>query len=68
MRFNLRLHGRTAAGQLCQADVSVFAASQRDLEKQAQQAAEKAVWLAKAPPQEAIPEGSHIVVERVERL
>ena len=31
MRFNLRLHGRTASGQECQADVSVYARSKKQL-------------------------------------
>jgi hypothetical protein len=68
MRFDLRLHGRTAAGQECQADVSVYASSQKQLQKQAKTAAETAAWLAKAPPHDPIPEGSHITVESVEKL
>jgi hypothetical protein len=68
MRFDLRLHGRTASGQQCQADVSVYAGSQRQLQKQAQRAAESAAWLAKDPPHEPIPEGSAITVEHVEKI
>ena len=68
MRFDLRLHGRTASGQECQADVSVYAASQNDLMEQAARAAETAAWLTAAAPYDPIPEGSHITVERVERI
>ena len=67
MRFNLRLHGRTAAGRPCRADVSVYARSQRQLQEQATRAAEKAAWLAADPPHDPIPEGSAITVEHVER-
>ena len=55
MRFNLRLHGRTAAGQECKADVAVYATSQADLLKQADAAARSAAWLATAPPHDPIP-------------
>lgn len=68
MRFNIRLLGRTDSGQRCQADVSVYARSQRGLQEQARKAAETAVWLARDPPHEAIPEGSSIIVEHVKRL
>ncbi len=68
MRFDLRLIGRTASGQECQAEVSVYAGSQRDLKEQAAQAAETAAWMTKAAPHDAIPEGSHITVEHVERI
>jgi hypothetical protein len=68
MRFDLRLHGRTASGQHCQAEVSVYARSQRDLREQAARAAEQAAWLARDPPHEPIPEGSQITVEHVERI
>ena len=67
MRFNLRLHGRTAAGRPCRADDSVYAHSQRELKEQAARAAEKAAWLAADPPHDPIPEGSAITVEHVER-
>ena len=68
MRFDLRLHGRTASGQHCQAEVSVYARSQRDLREQAARAAEQAAWLAWDPPYDPIPEGSQITVEHVERI
>ena len=68
MRFDLRLHGRTASGQPCRAEVSVHAGSQRQLQEQAQRAAETAVWVAADPPHDPIPEGSAITVERVERI
>jgi hypothetical protein len=68
MRFDLRLHGRTAAGQKCQADVSVYARSQKQLQDEAKKAAETAAWLSAVAPHEPIAEGSHITVERVERL
>jgi hypothetical protein len=68
MRFDLRLRGRTASGQKCQADVSVYARSQKQLVQQAKKAATSAAWHASAPPHELIPEGQHITVEHVERL
>jgi hypothetical protein len=68
MRFDLRLHGRTAAGQPCRAEVSVHANSQRDLQEQAKRAAETAGWVAAEPPHDVIPNGSAITVEHVERL
>ncbi len=68
MRFDLRLHGRTSSGQHCQADVSVYASSEKDLLEQAQKVAEKAAWLDRDPPHTPIPEGSAITVERVQRL
>ena len=47
--------------------MSVNAGSQRDLQGQAQRAAEKAAWVAADPPYDPIPEGTAITVERVER-
>jgi hypothetical protein len=68
MRFNLRLHGRAADGRRCQADVSVYADSRKELQRQASRAAAKAAWLAKDPPHDPIPEGAQITVEHVERI
>lgn len=68
MRLNLRLKGRTADGQECSADISVYATSAADLQKQADIAARSAAWLAKEPPYDPIPEGSQITVEGVEKL
>lgn len=68
MRLNLRLHGRTAAGQKCQADISVYASSQKELQEQADIAARSAAWLAADPPYNPIPEGSRIIVENVDEL
>jgi hypothetical protein len=68
MRFNLRLHGRTGSGQECQADISVYASSQKELMDEAKKAATSAAWLSRQPPHEPITEGEHITVEHVERL
>lgn len=68
MRFNLRLHGRTASGQPCRADITVHAGSQRDLQDQARRASQAAAWVSADPPHVPIPEGSAITVEGVERL
>jgi hypothetical protein len=68
MRFHLRLRGRTADGVKCRADVSVSARSQKHLQRQTDEAARTAVWLADAPPHDPIPEGSHITIERVETI
>ena len=68
MRLDLRLHGRTAAGQKCQADISVYATGAKELQEQADIAARSAAWIAADPPHDPIPEGSHITVENVEQL
>jgi len=68
MRFNLRLHGRTAEGQKCRTDISVYANSQRDLRRQADKAAKSAAWLAEAAPYDPITPGSQITIERVEKI
>jgi hypothetical protein len=68
VRLDLRLHGRTADGQECRADVSVYAKSKSELQEQADLAARKAAWLAVEPPYDPIPDGSHITIERVERI
>ena len=68
MRFDLRLHGRTKDGKKCQADVSVYARSQKQLFKQADAASRQAAWMSAAPPFDPIPEGSEITVERVQKL
>ena len=68
MRFDLRLRGRTASGQRCQADVSVYADSQKELMAQADAAARKAAWLATDPPHDPIPEGSQITIESAEKV
>ncbi|HKA07113.1 MAG TPA: hypothetical protein VKD71_07630 [Gemmataceae bacterium] len=68
MRLDLRLHGRTATGQKCRADVSVYAGSQRELRKEADLAARKAAWMSTEPPYDPIPDGSQITIERVERI
>jgi len=67
MRLNLRLHGRTADGRECQADL-VYAVSANDLQKQADDAARTAAWMTCQAPFDHIPEGSQIVVENVEKL
>jgi hypothetical protein len=68
VRLDLRLHGRTASGQKCRAEVSVYAGSQRELRKEADLAARKAAWMSADPPYDPIPEGSEITIERVERI
>jgi hypothetical protein len=68
MRLNLRLHGVTASGQKCQADISVYAGSEKEFKKQADLAARSAAWLAVDPPHDPIPEGSQITVEHDEKI
>jgi hypothetical protein len=68
MRLDLRLHGRTATGQKCQADVSVYATSAKELQKQADLTAQTAAWMTAEKPIEPIAEGSEITVEHVERI
>jgi len=68
MRLNLRLHGRTATGQECQADISVYASGPKDLQKQADIASRSAAWMSTVAPYDPIPEGSTITVERVEKI
>ena len=68
MRLNLRLRGRTPAGVECQADLSVYAKSAKELQEQAEIAARTAAWIASEAPYDPIPEGSEISVEHVEKL
>jgi hypothetical protein len=68
VRLDLRLHGVTAEGQKCQADVSVYAGSLRELEREADLAARKAAWMSADAPYDPIPEGSKITIEHVERI
>jgi hypothetical protein len=68
MRFDLRLHGRTSDGTLCQANVSVYASSKEALQAEAAKASETAPWHFLDGAQDFVPEGSSIVVERVESL
>ena len=67
MRFDLRLHG-TSEGKPCQADVSVYATSREQLQKEAAKAAESAPWHGVAGDEGWIPDGATIVVQRVELL
>jgi hypothetical protein len=46
----------------------VYAKSKSELQEQADLAARKAAWLAVEPPYDPIPDGSHITIERVERI
>jgi len=68
MRFDLRLHGVTADGQKCQADVSVYASGARDLQKEADVAARTAAWEWAEAPHGPTPAGSQITIERVQPL
>lgn len=68
MRFDLRLHGRTADGVKCRADISAYARSKDELFKEADLAARAGPWLASDPPHDLIPEGSEITVEDVTDL
>lgn len=68
MRFDLRLHGRTADGVECRADISVYAGSQQQLVDEAMKAATTAAWHHLDPKQEWVTEGAHITVEHVETL
>jgi hypothetical protein len=68
VRLDLRLHGTTAGGQKCQAEVSVYVRSKSELMKEADLAARKAAWMAADPPHDLIPEGSQITIEHVEKI
>ena len=68
MRLDLRLHGRTATGQKCRADVSVYVKSKRELQKEADKAARTAAWVTAAAPYDPIPDGSQITIEHVEKI
>jgi hypothetical protein len=68
VRLDLRLHGRTASGQKCRADVSVYVKSKRDLQKEADLAARTAAWASAEAPYDPIPDGSQITIEHVERI
>jgi hypothetical protein len=68
MRFDLRLHGKTPDGRKCQADVSVYADGQEQLQQEAKRAAESAAWRHVDAGEEWVAEGSHITVENIEWL
>jgi hypothetical protein len=68
VRLDLCLHGRTASGQECRAEVSVHVKSKRELQKEADKAARTAAWVTAEAPYDPIPEGSQITIEHVERI
>ena len=68
MRFDLRLHGRTSAGQHCVADISVYANSADQLQEEAQAASTNAPWYTADTQAAWIADGATITVERVEML
>lgn len=68
MRFDLRLHGRTSDGKPCRADISVYANSQRQLQEEANRAAESAPWCGLDHDEDWIADGANITVEGVEAL
>jgi hypothetical protein len=68
VRLDLRLHGRTADGRECRADVSIYVKSKSELHKEADKAAKTAAWMTAEAPYEPIPQGSTITIEHVERI
>ena len=68
MRYNLRLHGRTADGVKCRADISAYARTKEELFKEADAAGRCGPWFAAEPPYDPIPEGQTITVEHVTDL
>ena len=68
MRLDLCLHGRTADGRECRAEVSVYVKSKRELFQEADKAAKTAAWVTAEAPYDPIPEGSTITIEHVERI
>jgi hypothetical protein len=68
VRLDLRLHGKTADGRKCQAEVSVYVKSKGELFKEADLAARTAAWAFTDPPHDPIPDGSQITVEHVEKI
>jgi hypothetical protein len=68
MRFDLRLLGVTETGRKCQAVISVYANSEKELKEQADLDARRAAWIASDPPYESIPDGSKITIENVQKV
>jgi hypothetical protein len=68
MRFDLRLHGRSADGRRCVADVSVYADSAESLKREAHEASTNAPWHTADEAATWVPDGSTIIVERVEMI
>ena len=68
MRFDLRLHGVTGDGVKCRADISVYAASEKQLKHEAVEASKDADWCSVDGKGEPIPAGSQITVEGVTHL
>jgi len=67
MRFDLRLHARTASGKECVLETSVYARSGEQLQKEAAKAGEQGPWYYKGT-NEPVPETEAITVESVEQL
>ena len=68
MRFDLRLHGVTGDGVKCRADITVYAASQKQLQEEAMEASKDADWCMVEGKGEPIAAGSQITVEGVTHL
>jgi hypothetical protein len=68
MRIDLRLHGRTADGRKCYADVTVHASTKARFMEEAKKAGEHGPWIAADGRHEFIEDDSQITVEHVERL
>jgi hypothetical protein len=66
MRFDLRLRGLASGGRKCVMEVSVYAASQAQLQERALVASREGPWYFE-DTNEPVPDGEHITVEHVER-
>lgn len=68
MRFDLRLHGRTAGGRDCVLEVSVYGSSQKQMEEELTRRAEIGPWFYK-DTNEQVPESEErITIEHVEPM
>jgi hypothetical protein len=66
MRFDLRLRGLASDGRKCSMEVSVYAASQDQLQERAAIASTEGPWFYE-DTNEPVRDGEHITVEHVER-
>ena len=68
MRFDLRLHGVTSDGIKCRADITVYAGSKKELQRDAMEASKDADWCSVEGSGQPITPGSQITVEGVTHL
>jgi hypothetical protein len=67
MRFDIRLRGSTATDKACVMECTVYAKSQRQMEREVEQRAQEGPWFYEEGG-ETVPQTEHITVLHVQRL